>query len=147
MDADKYLIDAIRSQGRRLTRQRQLVLEILQDSSEHLDADAVYELAKSRGLKVSLATIYRSLSLLKDLGLVEEHRFGEDHGHFETTQDGPHAHFTCLRCGRVVELEAPKIITAARAHGERAGFRVVEVTLHLSGYCDECQNEMREEQP
>lgn len=133
--------EQIRSSGRRLTRQRKLVLEILEESREHLDADMIHERAKSRDPNIGLATIYRSLGLLKEMGLVQEHRLGENHGHFETTQSTPHHHFTCLKCGRVVEFEAPQVMEAARKLCKREGLQVTEVHLHLSGYCQECRED------
>ncbi|MBN1312024.1 MAG: transcriptional repressor [Anaerolineae bacterium] len=134
---DEYM-EQIRSSGRRLTRQRKLVLEILNDSQEHLDADMIYDRAKSVDPNIGLATVYRSLALLKEIGLVQEHRLGENHGHFEKTQPTPHHHFTCLKCGRVIEFEAPQVIEAAYKLCENEGLQVTEMHLHLSGYCSQC---------
>ena len=135
---DNY-VEQIRSSGRRLTRQRKLVLEILEESQEHLDADAIYDRAKARDPNIGLATVYRSLGLLKEMGLVQEHRLGENHGHFETTQSTPHHHFTCLACGRVVEFESPQVVEVARKLCEIEGLQVTEVHLHFSGYCSKCR--------
>jgi Fur family ferric uptake transcriptional regulator len=137
---DEYT-EQIRSSGRRLTRQRKLVLEILEESHEHLDADMIYDRARARDPNIGLATIYRSLGLLKEMGLVQEHRLGENHGHFETTQSTPHHHFTCLKCGRVVEFEAPQVMDAARTLCKSEGLQVTEVHLHLSGYCASCRED------
>jgi Fe2+ or Zn2+ uptake regulation protein len=137
---DEYT-DQIRSSGHRLTRQRRLVLEVLQDSQDHLDADMIYDRAKARDPNIGLATIYRSLALLKEAGLVQEHRLGENHGHFETTQSAPHHHFTCLKCGRVIEFEAPQVMAAARKLCKSEGLQVTEIRLHLSGYCSQCREE------
>lgn len=135
---DKY-VDRIRSSGRRLTHQRRLVLEVLQDSEEHLDAEMIYDRARARDPSISLATVYRSLGLLKDMGLVQEHRLGENHGHFEITHSTPHHHFTCLTCGRVIEFEAPQVMEAVRKLCESEGLQVTEAHLLLSGYCTECR--------
>jgi Fe2+ or Zn2+ uptake regulation protein len=136
---DEYA-DQIRSSGHRLTRQRRLVLEILEESQEHLDADMIHEQAKARDPHISLATVYRSLGLLKDMGLVQELRLGENHGHFETTQPNPHHHFTCLKCGRVVEFEAPQVMETVRQLCKGEGLRVTEVQVHLSGFCPKCRD-------
>jgi Fe2+ or Zn2+ uptake regulation protein len=132
-------IAAIRSHGRRLTRQRRLVLEILAESREHLDAETLYERAKARDPDIGLATIYRSLALLKETGLVQEDQLGEDHGHFETTPSSPHHHFTCLKCGRVVEFESPQVMEVVRRLYESEGLQVTDIRLHLSGYCPQCR--------
>ena len=142
MNPKQPLVDAV-GQGRcRLTRQRKLVLEILDESLEHLDAETLYLRAKARDPNISLATVYRSLAWLKAAGLVEEHRLGEGHGHFETIQETPHYHFICLGCGRVVEFAAPQVMQAARKLGESQGLTITGVTLHLSGFCPGCQPEV-----
>lgn len=131
-------MDPIHARGRRMTRQRRLVLNILNESQEHLDAVTLYSLARARDPKISLATIYRSLAILKEAGLVQEHRLGQDHAHFETTQASPHYHFTCIKCGRVVEFETPLVMEAARKLCQSQGLQVLDVQLHFSGFCTQC---------
>ncbi len=133
------LVKKLRGRGHRVTPQRRLVLEILEKSQEHLDAECVYARAKERDPNISLATVYRSLALLKDLGLVEEHSLGENHGHFETIQNDPHYHFTCLCCGRVVEFSVPGIEAMIQSLCEREQFEVSSVDLHLRGLCGDCR--------
>ena len=140
MAQKRELLDAIRSQGRRLTRQRQLVLEILEEGAEHLDAETVFERARERDERIGIATVYRTLAFLKEIGLVDEHQFGEDHGHFEAVQsERPHYHFTCMKCGKVVEFQSPQVMKLARKLCESDDLQVVEVHLHLSGYCAQCR--------
>lgn len=140
MEHRQDLIEAVRSQGGRLTHQRQLVLEILDESQGHLDAETVYARARERGARIGLATVYRTLAFLKKAGLVDEHQFGEDHGHFEAVQeDRPHYHFTCLRCGQVVEFQSPQVMEMANKLCESEGLQVVAVELHFSGYCARCR--------
>jgi Fe2+ or Zn2+ uptake regulation protein len=139
MGQHKNSLDSIHTHGRKLTRQRKLVLEILEESQEHLDAESIYAQAKARDVNISLATVYRTLTLLKETGLVQEHRLGEDHGHFETTQPTPHYHFTCLKCGKVVEFEAPQVREAARKLCESEGLQITDMHLLFSGYCKECR--------
>jgi len=132
-------IDTIRSHGRRLTRQRRLVLEILEESQDHLDAEMLYERAKAHDPEIGLATIYRSLALLKEVGLVQEDQLGEDHGHFEATPSSPHHHFTCLQCGRVVEFESPQVMDMVHRLCDSENLQVTDVHLHLRGYCPQCR--------
>lgn len=138
-------LEAIRARGRRLTRQRRLVLEIFAAHAGHLEADRVYQLAKERDPHISLATVYRSLALLKEIGLVQEHRLGQDHGHFEASPTDPHYHFTCLRCQRVIEFDAPQVKMIAQDLSEREGLRITDIHLLLSGYCAQCRQEMSRE--
>ncbi|KAF0108137.1 MAG: Fur family transcriptional regulator peroxide stress response regulator [Anaerolineaceae bacterium] len=131
----------LHSGGKRLTKQRQLALDVLQESAEHLDAEAVYARAKARDPKISIATIYRTLALLKEAGLVEENRLGEEHAHFEATRSTPHYHFTCLRCGRVIEFDTPQVQEAIQSFCTREKIQLVSVQLLLSGYCALCRRE------
>jgi Fur family ferric uptake transcriptional regulator len=136
------LRDAFRATGRRLTSQRRLILEVLEESDVHLDAETLFVRAKARDPEISLATVYRTLAVLKELGLVEEHTLGEEHGHFEAVRNGPHYHFACLRCGKVIEFDAPEVARVARRLGEREGVRVTDAHLNLSGYCAACRDQM-----
>ena len=136
----KTLAQAVRSRGWKLTRQRELILEILENSRGHLDAEMVFSKAKEQDRRIGFATVYRTLALLKQLGLVEEHSLGEDHGHFEAADKAkPHFHFTCIKCGKIVEFESPQVLRLAKSMCEEKGFRVVEVHLHFSGYCRQCR--------
>jgi len=132
--------------GRRLTPQRELILEVLEASSQHLDADALYERVKARDPDISLATIYRALALFKEMGLVEEHRLGEEHGHYEAVLDEPHYHFTCVSCGKVIEFDTPLVAQIEQRLSERVGVQVTSTHLYVSGLCTQCQTAPRPSQ-
>ena len=129
---------SLRAYGLRPTRQRQLILQVLQESDEHLDAGDIYERVRIYDPRIGLATIYRTLALLKEMGLVQEHSLGEEHGHFETVQDEFHYHFTCTQCGRVIEFEAPAVMEIVESLAKREGVQVEEIHLLLSGRCASC---------
>jgi Fe2+ or Zn2+ uptake regulation protein len=135
----KSLIESLRVSGRRVTRQRQLVMRVLQDNPGHLEVEAVYALAKASDPNISLPTVYRTLAVLKEMGLVEDHALGEDHAHFEAAPETPHYHFTCQKCGRVIEFDAPQVMQVAQALSEREGLQVTKAHLLLSGYCAKCR--------
>lgn len=134
------LKDALRASGHRLTPQRQLILEVLAESGGHLDATELYDLVRARDRATSLATIYRTLAVLKELGQVEEDPLGQDHSHYEATPDEPHYHFTCLKCGKVIEFDTPLVRQIEQELCEREGFGVSHTYLHMSGYCAECRD-------
>jgi Fe2+ or Zn2+ uptake regulation protein len=138
VDVNAYL-DYIRAHGHRLTRQRRLVLEIFEENAGHLEAERVYQLAKARDAKISLATVYRCLALLKEAGIVQEHSLGQDHGHFEAVPVEPHYHFTCLNCERVIEFDAPQILQIAQALERQEGIHISEIHLLFNGYCAACR--------
>jgi len=135
------LRDVFHAVGRRLTSQRCLILEVLEESEGHLDAEALHDRVKLHDPDISLATVYRTLAVFKEMGLVEEHRLGEEHGHYESVRDDPHYHFTCLRCGQVIEFDTALVAQIRQELSEREGVRVIGAHLHLSGYCARCQNQ------
>jgi Fe2+ or Zn2+ uptake regulation protein len=116
-------------------------LDVLKKSDKHLEADAVHQRAKEHAPGLSLATVYRTLALLKEMELVEEHRLGEGHSHYEAVQEEPHYHFTCQRCGKVIEFDTPLVADIERQLYERRGIQVTRAHLHLTGYCRDCQDQ------
>jgi Fe2+ or Zn2+ uptake regulation protein len=136
-----HLRDTFRAAGLRLTSQRCLIMEVLEASDGHLEAEALYDQAKTLDSNISLATVYRTLAVLKEMGLVEEHRLGEEHSHYESVRSGPHYHFTCLSCGKVIEFNTSLVTQIEQELVEHEGVRVIGVHLHLSGYCARCQHQ------
>lgn len=124
----------LRASGKRLTRERRLIIRIIEDSP-HLDASEIYALARKEDPKISLSTVYRTMTMLKELGLVEASDLGEDHYHYEVHLQ-EHYHLVCLGCGKVIEIPPPDAI---KQLGKEQGFEVVGVKLQIFGYCKECQ--------
>jgi Fur family ferric uptake transcriptional regulator len=140
MGSSENLASAIRRRGLKLTRPRQVILDVLESSRGHLDAGMVCAKAKERDGRIGIATVYRTLALLKQLGLAEEHDLGEDHGHFEAADKAkPHFHFSCIKCGKVVEFESPQIMRMSQSLCGQEGLLISEVHLHLRGYCRKCR--------
>ena len=138
MNRSTQFRQALSEGGYRLTRQRQTILEVLEESDAHLDAREVYECVRARDARIGMATVYRTLALLTSLGLVQEHRLGEEHSHFETVQEALHYHFTCRNCGRVIEFEAPQVMEVVQALSDRERLKVEDVHLFISGRCAGC---------
>ncbi len=133
------LITALQASGHRITRQRRVVLEVLEESQEHLDAESLYQKARQRAPRISLATVYRTVAVLKQMGLIAEYSLGEEHGHFETVPETPHYHFTCIGCGQVVEFDTPQVAVAIQELAEREGLEICTVQFSLTGYCACCR--------
>jgi Fe2+ or Zn2+ uptake regulation protein len=129
--------------GRRVTSQRRLLLDVLTECDDHPDAEAIYALAKGRDPNISLATVYRTLKVLKEVGIVQERildREGQKR-HYEMAAKA-HYHFTCLECGRVIEFESPLIEQASHELAERMQLDIVHTRIHLDGYCPDCKQEV-----
>ena len=129
----------LRAHNKRLTSQRRLVLTILAEAGGHLDAHDIYERARQKEDRLSLSTVYRTLSTLKEAGVVRELRLGQEHHHYELDGEDGHSHLVCLNCGRVIEVDSAAFAQAANALGAAYGFEIASAKVELSGYCAECQ--------
>jgi Fur family ferric uptake transcriptional regulator len=139
MPAYNHLADALHRQGMRLTSQRALLLELIESASGHLDAHELWRLAQERDPQINLSTVYRTVALLRDLGLVEEVHLAEDHHHYEAGDLAGHQHLICLGCGQVVEFVSPLVQQLADSIGTAHGFEVTGVSADLTGYCPACR--------
>jgi Fe2+ or Zn2+ uptake regulation protein len=136
--------------GMRLTLQRRTILEVLDESESHLDAEGLYLQAKERDPNISLATVYRTLAALRELGLVQQrHLTTDEQRHFYEIADQQHYHFSCVRCGRVIEFDTPLIAQIQNELADEMGVRVFSARLYLEGYCATCidQEAQRETKP
>lgn len=133
---------AFRRSGMRLTPQRRTILEVLDESEIHLDAEGVYGKAKRRDPRISLATVYRTLAALRQLGLIHQRHLTPDdqRGYYEIA-DQQHYHFTCLRCGRVIEFDTPLIAQIQEELAGEMGVEVNQARLYLEGSCAVCIDE------
>ena len=129
----------VKSAGLRMTSQRALILDIISQGKEHLDADEVYRLARERQPNLSLSTVYRNLQMLKGLGLVEELHFDESHHHYEAKSSAEHHHLVCLGCGKVVEFGCALSQKMRQEIARKKGFEVTGVEVHMTGYCSRCR--------
>lgn len=129
----------LKSAGLRMTSQRALILDIISQGHEHLDADEVYQLARQRQSNLSLSTVYRNLQMLKGLGVVKELHFDESHHHYEAKPSVEHHHLVCLDCGKVVEFGGALSQKMRRDIARKKGFEVTGVEVHMTGYCARCR--------
>jgi len=141
--ASSGIQDSLRERGVRLTRQRRLLLELIDNSGLHLDAESLYQMAKVKDPKLNRVTVYRTLKLLKEGGLVDEldlaHFDGEKH-YYETRLKQEHAHVICLRCGKVEEFFGEPLQRLRKQIESHFGFQIVLARTEVGGYCSHCQS-------
>lgn len=134
--------DSLKSQGVRLTRQREILLELIDKSGKHLDAETLFELAQKQDPKLNRVTVYRTLKMLKESGLVDEldlmHMGGDQH-YYETRLKQEHAHVICLRCGKVEEFFGEPLQKLRRQVEQHFGFQIMLARTEIGGYCAHCQ--------
>ena len=125
--------------GGGLTRQRGVVLRIIEESGEHLTANEIYEAARRELPTISYATVYNSLKYLKESGLVREIGFGSGGASRFDRAGHRHDHALCTRCGRLVDFDLPEIAGLMQAAARRSRFRAESVHLTLTGVCPDCR--------
>ena len=132
----------LKDRGVRLTRQRRVLLDLIDSSGKHLDADTLYQMAKEKDPKLNRVTVYRTLKMLEESGLVDEldlaHFEGEKH-YYETRLKREHAHIICLRCGRVEEFFGEQLNAVKGQISSQFGFEIVFSRTEVGGYCSHCQ--------
>ena len=134
--------DSFTQRGMRLTRQRQILLDLLDKTGQHLDADRLYALAREKDPKLNRVTVYRTLKLLKESGLVDEldlmHQRGEQH-FYETRKKEEHAHVICLECGKVDEYFGEPLAKLREQIETMFNFQIELVRTEVGGYCAHCR--------
>lgn len=134
----------LRATGKRITPQRKLVLDILARANVHLDANEIFEQGRRQDVSLSLATVYRTLSILKETGVVHELHLDGEHHHYELGGKEEHSHLVCLECGMVIEVDASAFAEAATAAGAAHDFKIDSAQVELLGICAKCREQQQE---
>ncbi len=129
--------------GRRLTPQRRLILDLFEQigGGTHLSAEDVHRLLVDSKARVSLATIYRTLRLLVEMGFLQELELSDGGRRFELSSGdhGDHHHLICVRCGRTEEFESDPVLEAGRGAAKRFNFELIESSLNVRAVCPDCR--------
>ncbi len=128
----------MRAAGKRMTQERKLILRVIEEN-HHLGADEIYRLASTKDPRLNLSTVYRTMALLREIGLVDASALGEDHDHYEARGESHH-HAVCLGCGRVVEIPTDGWVDDLAS---QEGFTVTSAKVELFGYCAACRKGTR----
>jgi len=141
------LNEKLHAAGHRLTAQRALVLKIIEESDDHLDAEGIWQCASEMQAQVNLATVYRTLSVLKEMGLVQQRYFARDHKRevYESALKPEHYHFTCIGCGAVVEFQTTRILQARAELSAEVGVDITHACVCFEGHCKQCSDNSNSE--
>ncbi|HEU67837.1 MAG TPA: transcriptional repressor [Candidatus Acetothermia bacterium] len=139
MDRPVELFEAfLRKRGLHVTGQRRAVVETVFALPTHFEAAELW--AALRGSVSSAATVYRTLELLEQAGLVRRVSFGEAHAHYEHTWGREdHGHLVCRSCGRVIEFADPSLTEVVARAAARHGFHLSEAVIQGYGLCQACR--------
>ncbi len=137
--ARQRFLDFLVGRNLRLTGQRRAIIEAVFSTEQHFTADQLLSWSRQRDKSVSRATVYRTLPLLTESGLVREMDFGKDHMVYDPNyaEHPRHNHVVCLDCGKIVEFESDKVGEVEEEISQRLGFSVKSHRLQIMATCDE----------
>jgi Fur family ferric uptake transcriptional regulator len=140
-DPSGHLQQALRQRGIRLTRQRRVILQVMDRAEQHLDVDQILQRAQQIDADVHLVTVYRTIDLLKRQGLIDEldllHLRGDRH-YYETHGPRDHIHVACLRCGKVREFESRLYEQLKDQISRDCDIKVTVSRTEVGGICNDC---------
>ncbi len=134
------LVNRLRKHGLRLTPQRMAVLQTLINSREHLNTEEIYQEIHLQYPMIGLATIYKTISLLKEMGEINELYFRSQSARYEIQDNPPHPHFICTQCGRIFDLEHKLLENLPEKITKEKGYKIVKTQLEFYGLCQDCQS-------
>jgi Fur family transcriptional regulator, ferric uptake regulator len=119
--------------GMRMTDQRRIVARVLSQATDHPDVEELYRRAAALDPHISLATVYRTVRLFEEAGVVERHDFGDGRSRYEQAGDDHHDHLINIKTGQVIEFFDQEIETLKEALAQKLGFKLVGHKLELYG--------------
>ncbi len=133
------MTETLRERGYRLTPQRLLVLEAIEASDDHISAEEIHSQAHARYPYMNISTVYRTLDLLKEQGLVAESDLGGGRFLYHPVGKAHHHHLVCRKCGRVQDIEVSALHNLRQEIKERYGFDAVFDHMAIFGTCKACK--------
>jgi Fur family peroxide stress response transcriptional regulator len=137
----EQMIRLLKEKGCRLTRPRLAMLRILAKSEGHPSAEQIYEQIRADYPTTSLATIYKTLSLLKNMGEVLEITFASVGSRYDGNKPYPHPHVICTKCGQILDPEFEAMAGISQKIAQQTGYNITHQQLNFFGLCLTCQKE------
>lgn len=119
--------------GLRITEQRKVIAQVLSDSEDHPDVEMLHERASKIDPKISIATVYRTVRLFEEAGILDRHDFGDGRARYEPTPEAHHDHLIDIETGTVVEFVDPELEALQKTIAEKLGYRLVDHRMELYG--------------
>lgn len=116
-----------------MTDQRKTIIKVLSDSGDHPDVEMIHQRAHTLDSRISIATVYRTMRLFEEAGIIEKHDFGNGRARYEETGGEHHDHLIDMKSGRVIEFKNQEIEKLQRIVAEKLGYKLVDHRLEL--YC------------
>jgi Fur family transcriptional regulator, ferric uptake regulator len=119
--------------GLRITDQRRVIARVLSDSTDHPDVEKLHERAVAQDPRISIATVYRTVRLFEEAGILDRHDFGDGRARYEAAPEAHHDHLIDVETGRVIEFVDPELEALQRQIAEKLGYRLVDHRMELYG--------------
>lgn len=132
-DQVKSLEQLCVERGMRMTEQRRVIARVLEGAADHPDVEELYRRSVEVDPNISISTVYRTVKLFEDAGIIERHDFRDGRSRYETVPDEHHDHLIDLKSGRVVEFQSAEIEALQEKIAREHGFKLVDHRLELYG--------------
>lgn len=129
----QYILTRCEEKGLRMTDQRRVIARVLDEARDHPDVDALYARAVAVDPRISIATVYRTVKLFEEAGILEKHDFGDGRARYEPADQNHHDHLIDMTTGEVIEFVDPEIEALQEKIAERLGYRLKGHRLELYG--------------
>ncbi|MCD1264910.1 transcriptional repressor [Shinella sp. AETb1-6] len=130
---EKSLEELCVERGMRMTEQRRVIARVLEGSADHPDVEELYRRSSAIDSRISISTVYRTVKLFEDAGIIERHDFRDGRSRYETVPDEHHDHLIDLKHGHVIEFHSPEIEALQERIAREHGFKLVDHRLELYG--------------
>lgn len=132
-DLEKTLEELCVERGMRMTEQRRVIARVLEESADHPDVEELYRRSAAVDSRISISTVYRTVKLFEDAGIIERHDFRDGRSRYETVPEEHHDHLIDLKTGTVIEFHSAEIEALQEKIAREHGFRLVDHRLELYG--------------
>ena len=119
--------------GLRITEQRRVIARVLSESEDHPDVEKLHERALAVDPHISIATVYRTVRLFEEAGILDRHDFGDGRARYEAAPEAHHDHLIDVETGNVIEFVDPELEALQKQIAEKLGFRLVDHRMELYG--------------
>lgn len=119
--------------GLRITDQRRVIAKVLSEADDHPDVERVYDRASAIDPQISIATVYRTVRLFEEAGILERHDFGDGRSRYEAAPEAHHDHLIDVETGKVIEFVDPELEQLQKLIADRLGYRLVDHRMELYG--------------
>jgi Fur family peroxide stress response transcriptional regulator len=134
-----HMLERLKGKGFRITPQRIAIVEVLANSCEHPGVDRIYQEVKKNFPTTSLATVYKTVTLLKELGEVIEMGFGDESNRYDGKNPQPHPHIMCLKCKSIIDPDLSSLNEMSKELSEETGYKILSHRLDFFGICPDCR--------